>query len=115
MGKEKQGNALQVLPDDRFIDRDIIDLNTIITQRANNQLQARLVDMSPFGFHGRGAHKLSKGEVIRVILPLVGDVKARVAWTLIDCFGGLFIHPIDERIYPRLLATIKTGRQEWLI
>ena len=108
-------NTHDPIADDRLVDRDAISLNTVITQRSGVQSQVRLVDISPFGFHSRGGQPLRKGEVVRVILPLVGDVRCRAVWTLIGCFGCQFIQPIDERIYSRLLATIKTGRQEWLI
>lgn len=101
--------------DNRLLDRDRVCLETIITDGSGKQASVRLVDISPGGFHARADLDLRKHQIIRVILPLVGDVRARVMWSLIGCFGAQFFDSVGEREYPRLLATIKTGRHDWQI
>jgi len=48
-----------------------------------------------------------------VMLPIVGDYEAHVAWALQGVFGCAFTMPIDHERYCRMLAAIKAGRENW--
>jgi len=97
----------------RRVPRDVIDLITMCTRDCRTRESIRLVDISPLGFHARANPQFERNERVRLVLPIIGDVEAQVAWALKGCFGGWFLQPVPEDIYPRILATIKTGRSDW--
>lgn len=99
----------------RQVIRDEVNYETVCTRNGRLREDVRIVDLSPFGFHLRGNAVAARGEKLRLLLPVVGDVEARVAWALTGCLGGWFTYPIPEDRYALLLAAIKTGREDWKI
>jgi hypothetical protein len=98
----------------RTIARDTIELHTLVRSDAFGTIRARLADMSPYGCQARVAGALwEQGERIFVLLPLVGDIEARIMWGLKGLFGCKFDTPVDADIYPALLTTIRTDCLNW--
>lgn len=97
----------------RRIERDHCELNTLLSHKRSTRLPARIADISRFGcsIHAEGV--FTRDDRLRVLLPLLGDVHARVAWTLTGCFGCWFDVPIGEDRYAHVLAAIKTASDDW--
>lgn len=93
--------------------REKVDFETIATRNGRIKEQVRVADLSPFGFHLRSDADVSRGERLRLLLPVVGDVEAQVAWTLKGCLGGWFTYPIPPDRFAHMLGAIKTGRDDW--
>ena len=98
----------------RTVARDTIELQTLVRSAAFGTARARLADMSPYGCQARLAGTLwERDERIVVLLPLIGEIEARVMWGLKGLFGCKFDTPIDADIYPTLLTTIRTNCLDW--
>lgn len=94
--------------------RHSIELDTFITMSSGLQVHVHLIDISPHGFYARAKDTLlARGESVRVILPMLGDVEASVMWSLPTGFGCRFAEPINARLYPILLGAIETSHADW--
>jgi hypothetical protein len=92
----------------RTVPRDLVDHLTTITLTADETLDARLMDISPYGFQARARGPiLTRGERVSVQLPLVGTHEGHVMWGLKGYFGCKFIAPIEPDIYLTMLGTIR--------
>lgn len=98
---------------ERAHERDECDLVTAISHNALLRIGARVVNISPEGLCARTDHRFEKHDRLRVMLPIVGDYEAHVAWALQGVFGCAFTMPIDHERYCRMLAAIKNGRENW--
>ncbi len=97
----------------RTVARDMVDFHTAVTVEELGQLEARLMDISPYGFQCRASSRmLERGERAWVALPLVGEQQADVMWGLKGLFGCRFVEPIDPDLYGRLLGLIRSGEPE---
>jgi len=104
----------QSSPQRRRSDRVAVDLVTVVLRDGRPDLEVRLVDLSPFGFHARHSEShLARDDRLRIDLPLLGDMPARVIWTIKGCFGCRFSVPIEERAYLRLLAVVRACDTGW--
>ena len=98
----------------RQSERHSIELDTFITRSTGLQIPVHLIDISLHGFHARAKDVLMpRGEQVRVILPMLGDVEASVMWGLPNCFGCRFASPVNARLYPILLAAIESSHADW--
>ncbi len=97
----------------RQVVRDEVDFMTMCTLHGRERRQVRVVDLSPLGFNIRSGANVVRGDMLRLLLPIVGEVEGQVAWALTGCMGGWFTHPIADDRYALLLATIRTGHSEW--
>lgn len=92
----------------RAVARDIVDYRTVLTIEGIGELDARLMDISPYGFQSRASARiLERGARIRVLLPLLGNVEAEAMWGLKGIFGCKFVEPVDSDLYPELLALLR--------
>jgi hypothetical protein len=92
----------------RTVPRDAIEFRTTLNIDADGGLDARIMDISPYGFQSRASSRmLERGERIRVTLPLVGDAEADIMWSLKGLFGCKFVQPIDTDLYAEMLACIR--------
>jgi len=81
---------------------------------ANHQGQdVLLVNISPLGFMVREYGETPKGAVVRLQLPRLGQVAAKVVWSLGGRVGAEFIMPIDEYAYKAMLSAARAKRQRW--
>jgi hypothetical protein len=66
--------------------------------RASGELQAmELRDLSFYGFKAQGDPLPAAGEYVKVDLPNIGAVRARVSWVRGGFFGGAFPTAVDVR------------------
>ena len=95
---------------ERIVPRDHVDLLTAVSRGRQFIIEGRIVDISPFGCHVRTQGVFEPYDRIRILLPLVGDVEAFVAWSLNGCFGARFSEAISKAAYPQILAAIKMAK-----
>lgn len=94
----------------RTVPRDAIEFRTTIMIDPEGELDARIMDISPYGFQSRASSRmLERGERITITLPLVGAAEADVMWGLKGLFGCKFVTPIDPDFYAEMLATIRSS------
>jgi hypothetical protein len=92
----------------RTVPRDLIAHLTTISVEGAEMLDARLIDISPYGFQARARGPiLTRGDRISVQLPLVGDRSGHVMWGLKGFFGSKFHAPIEPDVYVDMLASIR--------
>lgn len=72
-----------------------------------------LVNISPLGFMVREYGETPKGTIIRLALPRLGQITARVMWSLGGRVGAEFIKPIDSYAYTAMLNAARAKRQRW--
>jgi len=87
--------------------RDRCDHRTLLSHADRARIDAHIVDISPLGCSIHAQGRFQRGDAVRVLLPLLGDVHAQVAWSLEGCFGCWFDREIGEERYPHLLAAMK--------
>jgi hypothetical protein len=54
-----------------------------------------------------------KGTIVRLMLPRLGQVSARVMWSLGGRLGAEFIKPLDSYAYTAMLNAARAKRQRW--
>jgi len=92
----------------RTVPRDEIDFRTVLSIDTLGALDARLMDISPYGFQSRARSRiLERGERVQVTLPLAGPLGADVMWGLKGLFGCKFHEPIDPALYRDMLAALR--------
>jgi hypothetical protein len=72
-----------------------------------------LVNISPYGFMVREYGETPRGAIVRLALPRLGQVSARVVWSLGGRVGAEFIKPIDSYAYAAMLSAARAKRQRW--
>lgn len=72
-----------------------------------------LVNISPLGFMAREYGETAKGTLVRIGLPRLGQVSAKVVWSLGGRVGAEFIKPIDQYAYTAMLNAARAKRQRW--
>ena len=72
-----------------------------------------LVNISPLGFMAREYGETPKGTIVRLGLPRLGQVAAKVVWSLGGRVGAEFIKPIDSYAYAAMLNAARAKRQRW--
>ncbi len=87
--------------------RDRCDHRTLLSHADRPRIEARIVDISPLGCSIHAPGSFHRGDRVRVLLPLLGDLHAQVAWSLDGCFGCWFDCAISKDRYPLLLAELK--------
>lgn len=99
--------------DQRGAERDEVFLRTSLILGKKTRISAQLVNISPTGFMARTMEPLSSDSKLIVVLPLVGNVPARIMWSLGGRIGGKFDTPIEALDYPKILTAIKTAKPNW--
>src|SRR6478752_842558 len=91
----------------RAVARDIVNFHTVIAVEGLDALDARLMDISPYGFQCRATCRaLTHGDKVWLLLPIVGEHEAEVMWGLKGLFGCKFIEPLGE-VYSELLPQLQ--------
>lgn len=99
--------------DHRSVGRDEIFLRTSLAVGRRTGIGAQIVNISPRGFMARTPEIFATGTTITLLLPSIGEVSARIVWSLGGRIGAEFEIPFTEAEYPALLAAIKTARPNW--
>jgi hypothetical protein len=81
--------------DDRMDDRYSVVIDTTMRELGEADRALRVVDISARGFAGLSPHPFPSPCIVAIMLPGVGDVKARVAWVGEGRVGGEFLAPIS--------------------
>lgn len=93
--------------------RDEVALPTRMYTQDLRASDVLLVNISPHGFMVREYGSTPKGSIVRLALPRLGQVTARVVWSLGGRVGAEFIKPIDNYAYMAMLNAAKAKRQRW--
>ncbi len=92
----------------RTVARAAVDFHTVLTVEALGALDARIMDISPYGFQCRARSRvLERGERAWILLPLVGECQADIMWGLKGLFGCKFLEPLDGDLYGELLGLLR--------
>jgi len=93
--------------------RDEVALPTRMHTQDQLSADVLLVNISPFGFMVREYGATPKGAIVRLALPRLGQVAAKVVWSLGGRVGAEFIKPIDSYAYTAMLNAARAKRQRW--
>ena len=93
--------------------RDEVALPTRMFTQDQRGSDVLLVNISPLGFMVREYGETPKGTIVRIALPRLGQVSAKVMWSLGGRLGAEFIKPIDSYAYTAMLNAAKAKRQRW--
>jgi hypothetical protein len=92
----------------RTVPRDAVDFHTVIAVEGLDALDARLMDISPYGFQCRATcGVLERGNRVWLLLPILGERKAEVMWGLKGLFGCKFMEPVETDTYGDLLPQLQ--------
>ena len=93
--------------------RDEFALPTRMIDAQNRAADVLLVNISPLGFMVREYGSTEKGAIVKLQLPRLGDVPAKIVWSLGGRIGAEFLSPIDQYAYTAMLNAAKARRQRW--
>lgn len=93
--------------------RDVVSFRAPLDGPSGARETALVVDISPYGFMSRTSAALQPGDLIALKLPVVGMTPARVVWSLGGRVGGEFIAPINDTLYPKMLANTPNDKPAW--
>lgn len=97
----------------RRVPRDEVALPTRMIDSDGRSADVLLVNISPLGFMARENGATAKGAVVKLTLPRLGDVEARIVWSLGGRVGAEFVKPIDAYAYAAMLNATRSRRQRW--
>ena len=97
----------------RRAQRDEVALPTRMHTQDQASCDVLLVNISPHGFMVREYGATPKGAIVRLALPRLGQVAAKVVWSLGGRVGAEFIKPIDSYAYAAMLNAARAKRQRW--
>ena len=97
----------------RRAQRDEVALPTRMHTQDQMSSDVLLVNISPLGFMAREYGETPKGTIVRLALPRLGQVAAKVMWSLGGRGGAEFIKPIDSYAYTAMLNAARAKRQRW--
>lgn len=85
--------------------RDAVSIRAALHEPSADSHEILVGNLSPFGFMAISPCGYREGTLVRLDLPLIGEVNARIVWSLSDRIGAEFIRPFDARGYRELLDT----------
>lgn len=93
-------------PTQRRSDREDITVSTTLRASGNHSLDVVIRNISTLGFMAEGDINFEPESHVRVRLPTLGTVVARVVWAKEGQFGAEFVQEIDlQRLRAVLAAT----------
>lgn len=92
--------------DPRREDREEVHHRTRAVTADGNSLPLLVVNISPHGMMARCEATVGEGDVLRVALPGLGQVRGEVRWSLGGRLGCQFDRPIALAPYYELIATL---------
>ena len=87
----------------RRAERDSVSIEAELHESGESLHSVLVGNLSPFGFMALSNRKYQEGTLVRLHLPLLGEVNARIVWALADRIGAEFIRPFDVRGYRQML------------
>ncbi|MEO8722090.1 MAG: PilZ domain-containing protein [Sphingobium sp.] len=106
---QSNANLATEFAERRRAERDRIFLKTQITWVRNNVAPVTLVDISETGFHARTQATFAKNDRLRIMLPLVDNVPAEIAWNRDGYIGCRFIYHFEAIAFRQLVEAIRTA------
>ena len=91
--------------------RDAVSIRAALHEPGEDRHEILVGNLSPFGFMAISPHSYREGTLVRLDLPLIGEVNARIVWSLSDRIGAEFIRPFDARGYRELLDSTPLAAQ----
>ena len=103
--------AARVQTDRRQSERDEVFYRTRVNVPGGGSFPAQVVNISANGFMARTETDLAVGQTVTIRLPVIGEVKADVRWSLGGRVGCQFAHMLELAAYLELLAALaRDGR-----
>jgi hypothetical protein len=93
--------------------RDEVFLRTMLSCGRKIGIGGQLVNISTSGFMVRTLEAFAPDSIVRILLPLAGEVPARVVWAMGGRVGCAFESPFDDKLYPKLLVAIRSAKPDW--
>lgn len=93
--------------EDRLLRRDEVEYRTRAVGPDAASLALLIVNLSREGLMARSGASLEPGDIVHVLLPLLGETGAEVRWALGGRIGCQFLQPIDHADYAPLLAELR--------
>ncbi|MFN2259315.1 MAG: PilZ domain-containing protein [Parasphingopyxis sp.] len=87
----------------RRAERDAVSIRAMLHEPGEDGHEIMVGNLSPFGFMAVSPTQYREGTLVRLQLPLIGEVNARIVWSLSDRVGAEFIRPFDARGYREML------------
>lgn len=87
----------------RRAERDAVSLRGELHEPGADAHEILIGNLSPFGFMAISPVDYLQGDLVRLHLPMIGEVNARIVWSLNDRIGAEFIRPFDARGYRAML------------
>lgn len=88
--------------------REAVSIRATLHEPGKDGHEIIVGNLSPFGFMAISPQGYREGTLVRLDLPLIGEVNARIVWSLSDRIGAEFIRPFDVRGYRQMLDTTPT-------
>ena len=98
--------ASRVQPERRQSERDEVFYRTRASAAGLGSFPAQVVNISANGFMARTEVEVPIGQRLSIRLPVIGEVKAEVRWSLGGRIGCQFERMIDLASYLDLLGTL---------
>lgn len=98
--------AARVQPERRQSERDEVFYRTRASAPGLGSFSAQVVNISANGFMARTETEVAIGQTLSIRLPVIGEVKAEVRWSLGGRIGCQFVRMIDLASYLELLGTL---------
>jgi hypothetical protein len=74
-----------------------VSLETKLVRANGEAVDVELLDLSFYGLRARGSAGFTSGELVKIVLPPFGAVRARVTWVREGAFGCAFPIALDVR------------------
>lgn len=101
--------ANRIQTERRQAEREEVFYRTRATPLGMNSLPVQVVNISANGFMARTEIDLPIGHPLSIRLPVVGDIKAEIRWTLGGRIGCQFMQMIAFAPYLDLLGALARG------
>ena len=98
--------AARVQPERRQSERDEVFYRTRASAAGLGSFPAQVVNISANGFMAHTEQELAIGQNLTIRLPVIGEVKAEVRWSLGGRVGCQFVRMVDLASYLQLLAAL---------
>lgn len=87
----------------RRAERDAVSIRAELHEPNQEPHELLIGNLSPFGFMAISPQAYREGALVRLRLPMIGEINAKIVWSLSDRIGAEFIRPFDVRGYRELL------------
>jgi hypothetical protein len=83
--------------------RDAVSIRAALHEPGEESHEILVGNLSPFGFMAITPQAYREGTLVRLDLPLIGEVNAKVVWSLSDRIGAEFVRPFNVKSYRAML------------